>query len=283
MSKSKDESKIDNNYKSMINRDFFRLDNKAQLKKINNIFIETELSIKGLKMVLEDVERAKRDNKDRFHISAPTAKGKIGNISRSVNDVLRIINERIGNKEYLQSLVFSISLTEDYISRTLIRIIKAYPEKILVSTKGNAVADSGSLSVDMRDILKAGNLDEIIAGKINHRVRDALYASPANYFTYLNSILGFSLPEDVWKSFVEIKATRDTYIHGDGCANDTYIFKCRDLSRAKLGEKLIVDGKYLAESITCMKRIFTEIYSGLQMNYGNSEEVHNIFLLEGGD
>jgi hypothetical protein len=71
---------------------------KAHLRSINNIFIETELCVKGIRSVLKQVVKEKEHQTNRLHIAAPTAKGKIGNISRKIDDIFDILNERIKRK-----------------------------------------------------------------------------------------------------------------------------------------------------------------------------------------
>jgi hypothetical protein len=85
-------------YKGTLNYDILRRDNQAHLRSINNIFIETELCVKGLRSVLKEVVKEKEHQTNRLHIAAPTAKGKIGNIARKIDDILDILNERIKRK-----------------------------------------------------------------------------------------------------------------------------------------------------------------------------------------
>jgi hypothetical protein len=263
-------------YKGRLNYDFLRRDNQDHLSSINNIFIETELCIKGLRSVLKEVISDRNRKVDRVCISAPTVKGKIGNISRKIEVVIDILNQRIATKEYLQSLVFAVSLTEDYMARTLVRVIRAYPKKLLISVKGNALRDEDVFPIDMRDVIRLQNVDNLILEKANQRVRDAMYGSPSQYFSFQKSVLGFGLPEFVWRGFVEIKATRDLYIHGDGRVNEIYIRKAGNMARAKIGEVLTIDSEYLNKSITCMKSIITATYKGLRSSYVDSQELNRI-------
>jgi hypothetical protein len=46
-------------YKGTLNYDILRRDNQAHLRSINNIFIEAELCVKGLRSVLKDVAKEK--------------------------------------------------------------------------------------------------------------------------------------------------------------------------------------------------------------------------------
>jgi hypothetical protein len=262
-------------YKGKLNYDLLRRDNQKHLRSINNIFIETEFSVRGLRLVVRELQDQKEEDRERIHISAPTAKGKIGNITRKKGDLIDLLRQRIKTKEYLQSLVFAVSLTEDYMSKTLIRIIRAYPNKLVISVKG-AEAESGSPSVNIKDVIRAKSVAQIIQEKATQRVRDAFYAAPEQYFGYHKAVLGFGLSDPVWKTFVEIKATRDVYVHGDGRVNETYIRKSGSMARAELGQILLVDRDYLNRSVICMKCIFTETYKGLRAHFLESEQLHSV-------
>jgi len=267
------------NYKSLPNYDFLRRDNQRQLTRINNIFVETELAVRGLKLIRTDIIKSKSQNVEQVSVSGTNSKGKPVQISRKIDVVKNLLDDRITSKEYVQSLVFSIALTEEYLSKTLVRVIRAYPHKLFISPKGGKTKDDQALMVDMNDVIRRSTIGEIILEKAEQRVRDAMYASPAQYHSYYSSVLGFKISDQVWLSFVELKATRDVFVHGDGKANNIYIKKAGRLARAVEGQSLPVDLAYLNQSMTCMKRIFTESYIGLREHHGNSLPLKSI--LEG--
>jgi hypothetical protein len=98
----------------------------------------------------------------------------------------------------------------------------------------------------MRDILRLRSVDDLILEKAYQRVRDAMYGSPEQYFSYQKSVLGFEHSETVWRGFVEIKATRDVYIHGDGHVNEVYLKKLE----AWLAPKLAKNSLLIAHILT---------------------------------
>jgi hypothetical protein len=157
--------------KARLTIDILRRDNQAHLRSINNIFIEAELCVQGLKSVLEETVKEKAHKTNRIYIAAPTAKGKIGNISRKIDVILDLLEERIANKEYFQSLIFAVALVEDYMSKTLVRVIRDYPDQILISIKGNPRRAENAVPVDIRDILRLRSIDDLILENVNRHAR----------------------------------------------------------------------------------------------------------------
>ena len=248
--------------------------NQDRLKQINDIYIETQLTISGLLLKLHELERNTKQNTSV--ITVPSMRGKEARITRNNNYLCRIISDKIKFKEYVQSLIFAITLTESYLSEMLIIVLRSYPEKLLISTKGNEANDGAMYPVDMKDILKFRNFDALIMDKAEHRVREVIFATPKAYAVYINKVLSFNISNDTLEQFSEIKATRDIYVHGDGIANKIYELKAGKLARGNAGQKLVVDGRYLKSSLSCMKDIFTAIFKGMNEYYGESEELANV-------
>lgn len=264
---------------NLINHKLLRSEHQRHVRRINDIYIEAQLSVRGLREVLQSVDKMQDKGQKRFGISAPSIKGKERNIYRDFSLVRELINDRIGSKEYVQSIVFAVALVESYISSSLANVIRAYPQKLLISAKGNEVKDGAAVPVDVRDIVNATSLDALIAEKADQRVRDAGYATPASYFAYCTQIFGFEFGADIRRRYIEIKATRDIHVHNDGIANQTYLGKASDLARANEGDPLLVDSEYFGNSIYCLKQILAETYGGLKKKYGRSLELNRILTL----
>jgi hypothetical protein len=113
--------------------------------------------------------------------------------------------------------------------------------------------------------------------RASQRARDALYAAPRQYAAYMASVLGFEVPASTLDRYVESKATRDLYVHGNGTANSIYISKAGKLARAKMGDVVPFDHQYLQSSIGNMKQMFSAIYKGMLDKFGESEEIERAF------
>jgi hypothetical protein len=143
----------------------------------------------------------------------------------------------------------------------------------MISHKGN---ESQVYSIELKEVLCYNSIDQIILDRATQRSRDAFFASPRVYIQYLETIMSFKIPETLTMQFIEIKATRDVYVHDDGSANKTYINKVGALARSTISNPLSVDPKYLSSSVSCMKDIFSAIYRGMIDTYGDSEEISKV-------
>lgn len=263
---------------NLLNHAPLRAEHQRHVRRINDIFIEAQLSVQGLGTVLDSVAAMQERGQKRFKIDAPSTKGRERNISRDLDLIREIISERIASKEYVQSIVFAVALVESYISSSLVNVIRTHPQKILVSPKGNEPREGTSLSIDVREVVNATSLDTLIAEKAAQRVRDAGYAKPESYFSYCAQVFGFEFGEDLRQQYIEIKATRDIHVHNDGIANSIYVRKVGTLARAAEGESLPVDGEYLRESIACLKQVLADTYRGLKDKHGRNPRLHEILM-----
>lgn len=218
----------------------------------------------------------KAQGKPGFNISTPTSKGNMARIFRDIELLQGYVENKINHKEFSQSLVFSISLAEDYIVRCMIRIIRAYPQKLGVSAKGRSPTDSSGVTIELADLLKTDSINSLIAEKADIRVRDAMYAKPAQYHKYIESIFGFKFSDDVWNTFIEIKATRDIIIHANGIVNDIYVEKSGAQARFQVGSQIEVDNEYFKNCMTCIKRIYEEIYENFSSKYVTSKNLEAV-------
>lgn len=197
------------------NKVHLRTNQQRYVRRLNDLYIEAQLSVQGLSSVLRDVTSLQESGQKRFKISAPSTRKSPRNIYRDFDSVNNLLEQRINSKEYIQTIVFAVALAESYISGCLQTVIRAFPQKLLTSTKGTEVKEGATLSVDLRDILQSSSIDSIIADRAAHRVRDASYATPDSYFKYCKSIFGFDYSDDIRKQYIEIKASRDIFVHND--------------------------------------------------------------------
>ncbi|WP_424361460.1 hypothetical protein [Methylocystis parvus] len=263
-----------NSFKQKLNYDPIRKRHERRIKQINDIFIETRLSIGGLKRQLLKYEGHKQA---RIHIAVPSNGGKNANIQRKRSQIIGMLNQKIAHKEFMQSLVFAITVTESYVQDTLCLALTAYPHKLTVSPKGNK---SESFCVDVKEIANTESLDNLISELARLRIRDVMYATPKSYMNYMNEVLSFTINDELLDKYIEMKATRDAYIHGDGTCNEIYIKKSGKMARVKVGERLPVDEDYLKNCLACMKEIFTEIYRGMMNHHGDSKKMQRAFDLD---
>ncbi|CUI26140.1 hypothetical protein [Cognatishimia activa] len=255
--------------------DAFRRLNQAKLKQINDIFVEVQIAKTALRSLSDTIDQIGRAEPYEHEVPS-TKSSKVTVIRRKPSYIKKLIRSRIEEREALHSLVFAISLTESYLTQALETVLCAHPQKILISVKGNQSGSNSSKSVTLEQVIKSASIDDIVYSQAEQRVKDAMYARPAQYIQYVEKVLGFGLPEGAVFKFVESKATRDLYVHGDGTINEVYVGKVNDLARGSIGEKATLEDEYFEECIAAMKQIFSAIYRGLLGNFGNCDRVSRV-------
>ena len=93
------------------------------------------------------------------------------------------------------------------------------------------------------------------------------YAEPKDYLSYFESITGVVIPETLFLSFVETKATRDLIIHNSGKVNDLYLRKSGKSARGKPGTIIPLNEDYFGNCISVMKSISDEIDKQVSAKY----------------
>ena len=191
----------------------------------------------------------------------PSVKGDTIQITRDHKKILRLLEDTINYDLNEQSLVTGITITENYLFDTLLQIINWYPQKLLV----------GDMKFDVSMVIESYDLDELISRIVEKRIYSVFYDSPVKYLNHIEQTLNISIPEEIKKSYAEIKATRDLIVHNDGVINELYIRKTGKEARSKIGDKIWVSAEYFDGSITCMKKLVALIFEQILEKYGDAK------------
>jgi hypothetical protein len=110
-------------------------------------------------------------------------------------------------------------------------------------------------SVPLKTVLEAKSLEEIHMSAADSLVNDLSYKSPADYAVSIGKILPINLLEcPSFHKYIEIKATRDAFVHNRGIAGEPYIRKADTHRRVESGSNLPMDNQYFLESLeSCLK------------------------------
>ena len=126
------------------------------------------------------------------------------------------------------------TLLGDILKETLIQ----FPAKI-----------SNKKKLDYELVLGAKSLDEIKLAVVHSILNELAYKTPKEYGEEFEKYVGVKLLEQpIYHRYIELKATRDIYIHNQGKANDIYAAKADRLSRVKSGQFLPVNIQYFLQS-----------------------------------
>ena len=113
--------------------------------------------------------------------------------------------------------------------------------------------------IDAELVLEAGSLDEVKNSIINSLINELNYKSPREFAEEFEKYTGIKLLEQpAFHKYIELKATRDVYIHNSGVANSIYLTKAGTLSRVRIDEFLPVTIQYFLESYECCLQL-TEV------------------------
>ena len=263
--------------KGTLNYDRLRVEHQSYLKKLNDDLFETTLAIQGMDSVLRDVSSRLAKGQKSYSIQVPNKLAKLIPIRRNLVTLQATLNQDAAPNAYVRSIVFLITLVEDYLAVNMKRVLRAYPKKLLISTKGKKLGDMDQYAIDVRELLEAVSLEAVIEQLAGQRVRDAIYASPTQYVAYFKAVCHVDFKEMTWRSYVEIKATRDLYLHGNGLVNEVYRKKTGEDARFALGEKAIVDAAYFNAATSCLKAVMSEIYTGIRGKFASSIELRKVF------
>lgn len=156
----------------------------------------------------------------------------------SKQDVLKRYHDLLYQDLPVAGLYQIVSLTEVWLTEILRAILVAFPKKM---------GDKRQVSVAA--VLQAKSLQSVQIAATDALLHELTYKSPADFAEAAAKILDFNLDElQTYRRYVEIKATRDIWVHNMGVANETYLRKAASHARVKDGHYLPVNMGYLLQS-----------------------------------
>lgn len=129
------------------------------------------------------------------------------------------------------------ALMEAMFSDIVRMVVLEYPEKL-----------GGNKKVPAEQILQASSIEEAHLRIADSVLHDLSYKSPGDFAVEFEKFLSVKLLEcPAFHQYVEMKASRDVFVHAWGRANDIYVRKAGSRARAKSGENLPIDQIYFLE------------------------------------
>ena len=114
----------------------------------------------------------------------------------------------------------------------------------------------GKRSVPLQAVLESTSLEEVHIRATDAFLNELAYKSPSEFSESMCQLLSVNLLEcPAFHRYMEIKATRDIFIHNRGIANDVYIRKAGSHARVKSGMGLPADIQYFLESYECCLQV----------------------------
>ena len=151
-----------------------------------------------------------------------------------LDQIANLSNEKLA----LNGIYQLITIIEANLGDMVRLIILKYPQKI-----------GSKRTIKSSDVLKCENIEDIHLNTANAILNELSYKSPKEFAEESKEIVSINFLEcPAFHKYIEVKATRDIYIHNLGIVNDLYLSKASTHTRAKLDEKLHIDNYYFLES-----------------------------------
>lgn len=101
----------------------------------------------------------------------------------------------------------------------------------------------------MQAVFDSKSIEEVHIRASDTLLNELAYKSPQEFSEALNSLLSINLLEcPAFHKYMELKATRDIYIHNRGVANEIYLRKAGNHARVTAQQPLPVNIQYFLES-----------------------------------
>jgi len=199
----------------------------------------------------ETIKKIQSENLENYTLTYPI--GFNADKTPLLSDTLYEKNELITQYKYLANNQIAINgiyqlviIIEAVVSDLLRNVIHKYPQKI-----GNKRSIKSSV------ILSSSSIEELHMKTVDSILNELAYKSPKEFAKECKDFISINLLEcPAFHRYIEIKATRDIYIHNLGFVNELYISKTDSHARGSIGEALPITTQYYLESYEeCIKLI----------------------------
>jgi hypothetical protein len=131
-----------------------------------------------------------------------------------------------------------VAITEALLGDIIRAVVIRYPQKL-----------GAKRSIPIQYALEAASIEELHIRATDSLLNELSYKSPSEFADALQGLISINLLEcPAFHQYMEVKASRDIFIHNRGIANDTYVRKAGSRVRVKAGRALPVDIQYFLES-----------------------------------
>jgi hypothetical protein len=154
-------------------------------------------------------------------------------------------------KNYLSTSCIEklVSIYEGYLFDLMKEIYVEYPQKL-----------SSKKQLTISTILEAINKEELIYIAIMRELNEIKYQSLDKWHSKLSELFAINqIDENLTKTMVEIKSTRDLLVHNDGIINEIYLQKTDEKARGEIGNQISCEGEYFKESWATVVKLMTNI------------------------
>ena len=154
-----------------------------------------------------------------------------------------------------------VTITEALLGDIVRNVIVRYPHKL-----------GARRTIQLQAVLEAQSLEEVHLRASDALLNELSYKSPAEFSEALDNLLSINLLEcPAFHKYIELKATRDIYVHNRGIVNETYLKKADSHSRARIGQVLPVDIPYFLETYEACIQLTEWLEQELDQHWHSSD------------
>ena len=146
----------------------------------------------------------------------------------------------------VNGLVQLVTIVESVLSDIIRAVILKYPKKL-----------GSKRTVKLQMVLEASTIEEVHLQATDSLLNELAYKSPAELAEAVKPLLSLNLLEcPSFHKYMEIKASRDIFIHNRGVVNVIYLRKAGSHARAAENTQLPADISYFLESYeSCLQMV----------------------------
>lgn len=161
----------------------------------------------------------------------------------------------------VNALVQLVTIVETMLGDIVRSVIMRYPHKL-----------GGKRTLPIQAVLESTSIEEVHLRATDAFLNELAYKSPAEFSDSMQQLLSVNLLEcPAFHRYMEIKATRDIFIHNRGVANDIYVRKAGSHVRVKSGMNLPANIQYFLESYEYCLQIADWLEEELHSHWHSSE------------
>ncbi|RZJ49169.1 MAG: hypothetical protein EOO19_06105 [Chryseobacterium sp.] len=186
-----------------------------------------------------------------------------GEYNYTKNSIKYRIRELCINELPIDGLYKMVTMVEGIFVIVINKLLQEYPEKI-----------GSKIKIDATIILESQSLDELKNYLFKRVINDLTYKSPEDFAKDFKDISGVDLLKcESYSYYIELKATRDLFMHNDGIINEIYLRKVKDFKRGDDGEKIVCDYDYFLNCYEHCHKVVEFLIEELNLIWKSSDYI----------
>ena len=236
------------------------------------------VSITGLRdgslAEIEDLDWFWRDSGAAWELvvkaaSAPTS----ATVGAGVDDGRRDVAELASRSEYYHQQYLNAAVVQrlhaavdGFLLGLIGRWLTAFPKNLLRTGRGQKSRD-----VPLAEVLAAPDRAAVIDRVVERELRRLAYRSLTEQLGMLETLVGLDRPDvDERNRLAELKATRDTLVHGRGLVGPDYVGQSGQFARFVEGHRIQLPDEYLSASFRLVRTLVESLGTAAAAKAGDA-------------